>query len=98
MIFSRIGERADEVIKRLIKEKGAGAVVVTSDREISRYADKLAVAVVPSNRFMEKVERAASDEKDFAGAMEEERISKGKGPSRRLSKRERRLRATLKRL
>src|SRR4030066_2220012 len=56
LVFSKLGEKADEVIKRLVKEKGAGATVVTSDREISRYAERMAVAVIPSDQFKEKME------------------------------------------
>jgi predicted RNA-binding protein with PIN domain len=39
LIFSRLGEKADEVIKRMVREKGAGSIVITSDREVSRYAE-----------------------------------------------------------
>ncbi len=48
IVFSRLGERADDVIKRMIREKGSGAVVVSSDREIARYAEKMAAAVIPA--------------------------------------------------
>jgi predicted RNA-binding protein with PIN domain len=98
LVFSKLGEKADEVIKRLVKEKGAGATVVTSDREISRYAEKMAVAVIPSDQFKEKMETALTKgEKDFQD--EEERIGeKKKGPSRMLSKKEKRMRSALKKL
>jgi len=55
LIFSKLGEKADEVIKRLAKEKGSGAIVVTSDREVSRFAERMAVAVIPSEQFQEKL-------------------------------------------
>jgi predicted RNA-binding protein with PIN domain len=98
LIYSRRGERADEVIKRLAKEKGSGAVIITSDREISRYAEKMAVAVIPSDQFHEKMEQSQIQfEKDF-GADGEERGLKRKGPSRRLSKKEKRLRLALKKI
>ena len=101
VIFSRLGERADEVIKRLAKEKGAGAVVVTSDREIASYAGRLAVAVIPSEVFREKLERSVSQglkgiTRD--GAEETRPGEKKKGPARRLSKKERRRQAALKKL
>jgi len=101
VIFSRLGERADEVVKRLAKEKGTGAVVVTSDREIASYAGKLAVAVIPSEVFRERLERSVSQgDKGIARDGEEEtrRGEKKKGPSRRLSKKERRRQAALKKL
>ena len=98
LVFSKLGEKADEVIKRLVKEKGAGATVVTSDREISRYAERMAVAVIPSDQFKEKMENALmKGEKDFQE--EEERTGeKKKGPSRMLSKKEKRKRSALRRL
>jgi len=99
VIFTRLGEKADEVIKRLIKEEGSGAIVITSDRDVSKYAERMAVAVIPSDQFREKIERSASKiEKDFAEEVEEERGFKRKGPSKRLSKKERRRRSVLKKL
>ncbi len=98
LVFSKLGVMADEVIKRLVRESGAGATVVTSDREISRYAEKMAVAVIPSDQFKEKMETALiKGEKDFQD--EEERSGqKKKGPSRMLSKKEKRMRSALKKL
>jgi predicted RNA-binding protein with PIN domain len=101
VIFSRLGEKADEVVKRLAREKGAGAVVVTSDREIASFAERLAVAVIPSEVFREKLERSvAQGLKVSARNGEEETRPEGKkkGPSRRLSKKERRRQAALKKL
>ncbi len=98
MIFSKLGEKADEVIKRLVKEKGSGAIVITSDSEISRYAERMAAAVIPSDQFRERMERSVLKiEKDF-GEEKEEGRAKRKGPSRRLSKKEKRLKAALKKL
>ncbi len=98
IIFSKVGEKADEVIKRLVREKGSGATVITSDREISRYAEKMAVGAVSSEKFKEKMENALmKGEKDFQE--EEERSGeKKKGPSRMLSKKEKRMRSALKKL
>jgi predicted RNA-binding protein with PIN domain len=98
LVFSKLGEKADEVIKRLAREKGAGATVVTSDREISRYAERMAVAVIPSDQFKEKMESAlVKGEKDFQDE-EEGSGEKKKGPSRMLSKKEKRMRSALKKL
>jgi len=98
LIFSRVGEKADEVIKRLVREKGSGAVVITSDREIAKYAGRLSVPVIPSEQFREKVENTdfrvgekIEDEEGVQG-------SKKKGPSRRPSKKEKRLKLALKKL
>jgi predicted RNA-binding protein with PIN domain len=100
LIFSKRGEKADEVIKRLAREEGAGATVVTSDREVMRYAEKMAIAVIPSDRFKERMEKAAFSlpSKESFKEDEEGRGQKKKGPARRLSKKEKRARAALKKL
>ena len=99
LIFSSLGEKADEVIKRLVREKGSGTVVVTSDREIARYAEKMDVAVIPSYQFKGKMEMSAfAMEKGIDEDETENRGAKQKGPSRRLSKKERRIRTALKKL
>jgi len=99
LVFSKLGEKADEVIKRLAKEKGTGAIVVTSDREVSRYAERIAVPVISSDQFKERIEiSAVRIEKDVEQDEEEGWGLKRKGPSRRLSKKERRTRAALKKL
>jgi predicted RNA-binding protein with PIN domain len=99
LIFSRLGEKADEVIKRLVRDKGSGAVVVTSDREVARYAERRDVAVIPSDRFRERIESSSLGvEKKGSFDEEERREFKKKGPSRMLSKKEKKLRAALKKL
>jgi predicted RNA-binding protein with PIN domain len=98
LVYPKLGEKADEVIKRLVREKGAGVTVISSDRELSRYAEKMTVAAVPSDHFKEKMEDALlKGNKDFQE--EEERTGeKKKGPSRMLSKKEKRMRSALKKL
>ena len=97
VIFSRLGEKADEVIKRLAKEKGSGAVVITSDREVARYAERMDVAVIPSDQFREKLEERSSSVGEESPE-EEEKGMKKKGPSRTLSKKEKRKRAASRKL
>ncbi len=97
VIFSRLGEKADEVIKRLAKEKGSGAIVITSDRDVARFAQRMDVAVIPSEQFREKLEEG-SFERFKESPEEEESGTKKKGPSRRLSKKEKRARAASRKL
>ena len=98
LVFSKLGEKADEVIKRLAREKGSGVTVVTSDREISRYAERMALAVIPSDQFKERMENTLmKGEKDFQDEEERSREKK-RGPSRMLSKKEKRMRSALKKL
>ena len=99
LIFSRRGEKADEVIKRMVAGKGSGVIVVTSDREVSRFAERMAVPVIPSDQFLARIEQTAvRPEKEEGSEEEEERGDRKKGPSRRLSKKERRRRAALNKL
>ena len=98
LVFSKLGEKADEVIKRLVREKGSGVTVVTSDREISRYAERMAIAVIPADQFKKKMENALmKGEQDFQDEQERSK-EKRKGPSRMFSKKEKRMRSALKKL
>jgi LytS/YehU family sensor histidine kinase len=83
----------------LIRQKGSGAIVITSDRDISRYAERMSVTVIPSDQFQGKMERASIEiGKEIEQDEEEERGVKRKGPSRRLSKKEKRAILALKKL
>lgn len=98
LIYSKLGEKADEVIKRLVRARGSGAIVITSDREISKYAERLSVPIITSEQFLEKLKRVNFRESITGEEEEEQRELKKKGPSRRLSKKERRFRLALKKL
>jgi len=99
LIFSKLGEKADEVIKRLVKEKGPGKIVITSDRDVARYAEKMGAAVIPSEQFKERMQMpTVTTEKDTEEDEDERTGIKRKGPSRRLSKKEKRARSALKKL
>jgi predicted RNA-binding protein with PIN domain len=89
------GSAYDSVIARLVAEGGAGAVVVSSDREVGDAARRRGAAWLSAAEFQARVE--ASRLVSLKGTDEEERpAKKGKGVARRLPKaarrRERRLR------
>lgn len=99
LVFSKLGEKADEVIKRLLKEKGSGAIVITSDRDIARFAERLGIPVISSGQFQDKMEQSSIAFDEYRGREEEEeKGGKKKGLSRRLSKKEKRAKAALKKL
>ncbi len=100
VIYSKVGEKADDVIKRLVRERGSGSMVITSDREISKDAERMSVAAIPSDQFREKLEQSAEEVEPFLKDEEEEegRGIKKKGLSRRLSKKEKRMRTALRKL
>ena len=94
VVFSRVGEKADDVLKRLAAEKKGGALVVTSDRDVASFAEKKGAGVMSVSDFAGKMEMA--EFYDLKGGAEEEAspdrpvAPDKKGPSRRLSKSRRR--------
>lgn len=101
VIYSRRGERADEVIKRLAAREGSRAVVVSSDRELQETAEQAGGAWIAALEF----ERLHLDGPGHGGAEDTEedgsaasgRLEK-KGPSRRLPKRQRQRQQRLRKL
>jgi predicted RNA-binding protein with PIN domain len=94
MLFSRRGETADTVIKRMAAREREKALVVSSDRDVTDYAATQKAATMGSLDFMEKLSMAAwSDEKGIHPDDEMtgwNPTTRKKGPRRRLSKKERR--------
>jgi predicted RNA-binding protein with PIN domain len=103
VIYTGRGELADEWIKRKTERMQYGAVV-TSDREVGRYAERQGVSAIASDVFESKMEAAISGREEVIDCDEEEWDeeelveAKKKGPARRLSKQERRRQAVLKKL
>ena len=106
IIYSRTGESADEVIKKIVKG-GQGRenfIVVTSDREVADFCNRYNATVVSSGEFKDKMELASvfqTDDfsKDEDSFQESGKLStKKKGNPRRLSKEERKIMSKLKKL
>lgn len=55
VIFSRLGEKADHVIKRIVEKEGEKAVIVTSDSDIAHFASKKKAAVISASGFEQKM-------------------------------------------
>jgi predicted RNA-binding protein with PIN domain len=101
VIFSRLGEKADQVIIRLIERLKEQCIVVSSDREIRNVADQEGATSLTIGEFQRKLDQA--DETLSSGEMgklEEEYPSRDKkgGNPNRLSKKERAKKAKLKKL
>jgi hypothetical protein len=98
IIFSRRGEKADEVIKRLLEKERSRAVVVSSDRELQDYADRVGAAWISAPQF------EASHLRGVPGGGlegdEEPSPERGpkKGPAHRAPKRQRQRQQRLKKL
>ena len=91
--FSSGNETADHVIKRMAAKEREKALVVSSDKEVVNYAESQGAATISSPMFEERIHGAAVDSlNDFHSENHSGWVSttKKKGPSRRLSKRQRR--------
>jgi predicted RNA-binding protein with PIN domain len=102
VIFSRVGEKADDVLKQLAAEKRDGVLIVTSDQEVASFAEKKGAQVISAAAFEGKMEMARFY--DLKGGGAEEALPnrpvapEKKGPSRRLSKSKRKAIAAAKKL
>jgi predicted RNA-binding protein with PIN domain len=103
IIFSRPGELADTVIKRLVTREGQRAVVVTSDKEIADFATVHGSATLGSVEFENKMECATQVDPTPADFSQEDLpgwtpTTKKKGPSRRPPKQKRKSRSRTRKL
>ncbi len=89
IIYSRLGEKADAVIKRILSSDRREWIVVSSDREIVRHAWATGSIPVGSERFLPFLEAAESGmPADKGSSLEEEEDEDEKGGSRRGSARQ----------
>ena len=99
VIYSRRGERADEVIKRLLNQERERALVVTSDREIQVCAEQAKATWINAGQFeLSHLHAPAGAADPAAEADPSARGTHKKGPARRLSKRLRQRQQRLKKL
>jgi len=104
IIYSSRGEKADEVIKRITAHTDEEIIVVSSDREISSYAERRGKTCLSSAEFetiiykqsLESADAESIPEKD--DEEEEDRNHSKKGPARKLSKAARHARDKIKKL
>ncbi|MDZ7261057.1 MAG: NYN domain-containing protein [candidate division KSB1 bacterium] len=95
VIFSRRGERADEVIKRLLARERGRAVVVSSDRDLQAAAERVGAVWVTAGEFERRC--LAADMEEEETYLGEGRTTK-KGPARRAPKRQRQRQQRLRKL
>jgi len=95
IVYSRRGEKADDVIKRMVQHRGEECVVVSSDRDIADFVSRRGGTAVSSQDFealIDKVKDRMSDTQsrsDEGYDKDEDDVREGvkrKGPSRRLSR------------
>jgi len=102
ILYSRYGERADDVIKRIAAQAVGDIIVVSSDREISSFATSLGKTPLTSPEFEMIMNKAISSQPRQSTAAQkneiQERQIKKKGPSRRLPRAKRKAQSKIGKL
>jgi len=98
--FSRSGETADAVIKRMAARERERALVVSSDRSIAASAAASRAAVIAAAEFEERLllAEAVGESEAEAGSRGWVPTTRKKGPRKRLPKRKRRNRTKIRKL
>jgi predicted RNA-binding protein with PIN domain len=93
VVYTRLGEKADQKIERQVDRWGGSCIVVTSDQELARSVEKKGAAVISSEEFIERLKMA--EYMEFKGEREETETRTGrihtekKGNPNKKSKKER---------
>jgi predicted RNA-binding protein with PIN domain len=100
VIFSRLGEKADQVIIRFLRQLKEQCIVVSSDREIRDYADRVGATSLTVREFQRKLDQSAQfiSPEEMNEEREELPRVKKKGNPNKLSKKERAKSIKLKKL
>ncbi len=104
VIYSRLGEKADQVIKNILASATKPWIAVSSDREIYQFAEKRSHAALTRDEFGAKLDSAfALGGQDDAGEHPEDEDSDQaatakKGNPRKLSRKDKRKMEALKKL
>jgi hypothetical protein len=97
IVYSRLGEKADDVIVGLARKKGSGCVVVTSDREVCNAVARFGVVTLYARQFNAMLHHQA-ESFDDTQPEHQHRQARKKGNPRQLSKKERKRREKLEKL
>ena len=102
ILFSRQGELADALIKKIASKEREKALVVSSDRDVADFAAAMGCATINAQAFEDRISMAVLMEEK---GIEDDESSRGwvpttkkKGPSKRLTKRARRNRKKIGKL
>ncbi len=100
VIYSRLGEKADSVIRRIFSTERREWIVVSSDREIAGHAWAVGSIPVPSQQFFPFLEGGAQPTDLLSGTKEDSDLPGGqrKGNPRRMSRKEKALNRALGKL
>lgn len=98
VIYSKVGDTADSVIKRIISSERREWIVVTSDRAIADHAWACGSIPLSSEDFLKMLNKGCPSALEQEEAEEEYRGSLRKGNPRRPSKKEKAILRALKKL
>jgi predicted RNA-binding protein with PIN domain len=98
VIYSRLGEKADSVIKRLVHSEKRKWIVVSSDREVSDHTWRHESVAVSSDEFMNAIEKNRKFVEGEYEPLDETGCLRKKGSSRTLSKKEKEKKRVLNKL
>jgi predicted RNA-binding protein with PIN domain len=102
IVFSRPGELADATIKRIVTRERQRIVVVTSDRELADFVARHGATTMDSKEFETKMVLATHGDMPEPGLEKAQEgwkpTTKKKGPSRRMSKGQRKSRSKTRKL
>jgi len=100
IIYSRRGEKADEVIKRIADRERERCLIISSDRQIMDHVERVGASAMSAEEFINRLHYACVNDTD-AEAEEDEIMwsgTKKKGPAHRDSKKLRRQRRRVKKV
>lgn len=109
IVYSRRGEKADDVIKRMAEKREEETVVVTSDGNIASFVSHRGGTAVSSPEFETLIDRLTTtmpaaygltepDSKDLENDEENRENQKKKGPSKRPSRKKKAAMAVMRKL
>ncbi len=106
IVYSRKGEPADDVIKRMTRQVDREILVVTSDRDIASSVTKAGGVALSSAQFELKLLEGTAHKPDPVDYLDDEDdegaeavvTRKKKGPARKLSRRERKMQQAVRKL
>ncbi len=98
IIFSKLGERADSVIKRIISTDRREWIVISSDRDVAASAWRYGSIPVQSEAFYERLIAVVEGIREGEDNGEDDLLKTRKGRSSKLSKKEKAIRRALSKL
>jgi len=103
VIYSSLGEKADDVITNILSSSTKPFIIVSSDREIARFAERKNAVAIASDAFEKRLyavldagdryEEALENDEDFDAGQKRK-----KGNPRKLSRKDKRITEALKKL